>query len=714
MKRLTGVIALVLFILSSGGIVYSAEVLERPANRVAEWTFTSAKEHADPFNAIQLDAVFATPGGGAELRVPGFWAGGKTWRVRYASPQVGTHRFKTVCSDQTDAGLHGVEGAVEVKPADGDNPLYRRGPMRVSADKRYFEHADGTPFLWLADTWWWGLVKRIEFPNEFATLTKDRVAKGYNVVQLVAGLYPDMAAFDPRGENEAGFPWAGDYSRINPAYFDRADERIEYLLDNGVAPCVVGAWGYHLPWLGVERMKQHWRYVIARWGAYPVFWCAAGEGMMPWYHTGNRGNDMAFQKRGWTEVCDYIRKTDPFRRPLSIHPIDMARRQVTDASVLDFDMLQTGHSDRESIGSTITLLRQSRAAQPTMPTINSEVCYEGLLGRNDAQVQRITAWTSLLAGTAGHTYGASGIFQFNKKGSPFGESAQKVTWGNQPWDEAIDFAGSRQVGLAKKLLERFEWWRFEPHEDWAAWDASSSADSASAAAMKLGQWIWHAADGNAASDAPVAKRKFRKVVKIGGDNEKKSAIVHVSADDRFSLSVNGTEVGASDGGRESWRRPRRIDLSSTLVAGENVIEVAAENVASNVPANPAGLIVGSDVEALRSDATWTSSVDGSEWKPVKVLAKYGAAPWGTLAAQGPLLPPQAAGVPGEVRVIYVAEPTPIRVMLLERDVAWMAEHFDPVTGATKPIEMPKIDDAGARRFDPPAGADDWVLVLRRK
>ena len=66
-------------------------------------------------------------------------------------------------------------------------------------------------------------------------------------MQIVAGLYPDMPAFDPRGENEAGLPWEKDYATIRPAYFDMADLRIAHLVDNGIAPCIVGCWGYFLP-----------------------------------------------------------------------------------------------------------------------------------------------------------------------------------------------------------------------------------------------------------------------------------------------------------------------------------------------------------------------------------------------------------------------------------------------------------------------------------
>jgi hypothetical protein len=30
--------------------------------------------------------------------------------------------------------------------------------------------------------------------------------------------------------------------------------------------------------MGMEKVKKHWRYLIARWSAYPVVWCLAGEG----------------------------------------------------------------------------------------------------------------------------------------------------------------------------------------------------------------------------------------------------------------------------------------------------------------------------------------------------------------------------------------------------------------------------------------------------
>ena len=101
---------------------------ETEANVVVEIPFRGEKAYTNPFQEVTLDVVFTDPGG-AEKTVPAFWAGGNEWKVRYASPVMGTHCYRTQCSDANDAGLHGVEGQVEIKPYNGKNPLYRHGPI---------------------------------------------------------------------------------------------------------------------------------------------------------------------------------------------------------------------------------------------------------------------------------------------------------------------------------------------------------------------------------------------------------------------------------------------------------------------------------------------------------------------------------------------------------------------------------------------------------
>jgi len=172
---------------------------------VVEWAYISGKAYSDPFNDLELDVVLTDPRGN-EQRVPAFWAGEQVWRIRYAPATTGQYSYRTISSDTTNEDLHGQTGVLEVSAYCGDNPLRKHGPVRVAADRRHFEHEDGTPFFWLGDTWWMGLCSRLRWPKDFQELTADRVTKGFTDIQIIAGLYPDMPPFDRRGANEAGFP----------------------------------------------------------------------------------------------------------------------------------------------------------------------------------------------------------------------------------------------------------------------------------------------------------------------------------------------------------------------------------------------------------------------------------------------------------------------------------------------------------------------------
>jgi hypothetical protein len=286
-----------------------------------------------------------------------------------------------------------------------------------------------------------------------------------------------MHPFDPRGANEAGFPWEKDYTRINPAYFDAADKRLMYLVDEGFTPCIVGAWGYFMPWMGVEKVRQHWRYLIGRYGAMPVVWCAAGEANLPWYLAKGFPYDDRRQVTEWTQVLRYIRATDPYHRPLTIHPTGIgrlsARHATDDSSLLDFDMLQTPHGQREAVDRTVQTTRESYGDHPIMPVIDGEAAYEMLGDSLPTKWTRQMFWLCMTSGAAGHTYGANGIWQVNRRGQPHGPSPHhppgSTGYGVIPWDDAMNLPGSTQVGLGKKLFEQYDWQKFQPHPDWASY-----------------------------------------------------------------------------------------------------------------------------------------------------------------------------------------------------------------------------------------------------
>ncbi len=432
-------------------------------HQVTQWSYVSGRRYEDPFNEVKLEVHLESESG--TWRVPCFWAGDQEFTMRFAPPHPGLYRYRTVCSDESNPDLHGLEGTLEVSERPEDEPV-PLGPICIKDDASGFVDAAGKDFFWLGDTWWMGFTKRLAWPDDFQRLAADRKAKGFNVIQIVAGLYPDMPWGDPRGENNAGLPWEKDFSRVNPAWFDEADLKLQYLVREGFIPCIVGCWGYFLPLMGSEKMADHWRYLVARWSAYPVVWCLAGEAAMPYYRSDDREKEIAQQKAGWTEIARYVRNVDPYPRPITIHPTQVGREQVEDDSVLDFDMLQTGHSGYESVPNNVRTVRKQHATTPKMPVVVGEVSYEGILHGTESELQRLMFWAGILSGAAGYTYGANGIWQVNQPGKPYGPSPHGGCWGNTPWTQAVELKGSTYVGLAAKILRELPFGRFEPHLDW--------------------------------------------------------------------------------------------------------------------------------------------------------------------------------------------------------------------------------------------------------
>lgn len=438
--------------------------LQTPAHQMLEIRLASAVAYAQPFRAVELDAVFTTPGG-RTVKVPGFWAGDDRWCLRYASGESGVHRYRTVCSDPANRGLHDCTGELEVVPYAGANPLYRHGPIRVSADRRHFCHADGTPFFWLGDTWWMGLCGRLGWPQDFQRLARHRQAQGFNVVQLVAGFYPDMPLFDERGRSAGGFCWEPDLSQINPRFFDEADQRILYLVELGLVPCILGAWGYCLPMVGQDNMVRHWRHVMARWAALPVVLVAAGEQTLPWYLESPAQKPVSErrQKAAWSEVMAQMRALNGFGRLISTHPVTSARSSVSDVSLLDFEMQQTGHGLPTAHHAARG--RSGWHQRPTMPVISAESRYEALEIQPPvtARDAREAFWAHALStALAGHTYGANGVWQVNTRERPFGPSPSGLCWGNLPWDEAMRLPGATHLGRARRFIEQMPWQHLQP------------------------------------------------------------------------------------------------------------------------------------------------------------------------------------------------------------------------------------------------------------
>lgn len=341
---------------------------------------------------------------------------------------------------------------IEVTPYTGETPLYCHGQLRISDDRRHFEQADGTPFFWLGDTWWKCLAKRLTWEG-FQSLTADRKEKGFSVIQIVCGPYPDEDRFQETWKNEGGFPYLKeDFSEVNPEYFDYADRRIFHLVEAGLVPAIVGSWGRHdcegMKLVGLDGMKRHWRYLIARYGALPTAWIVAGEA----------------DGELWTKLAKYVRETDFHDRPTTMHPRQSGRASVTDETAINFDMLQTGHGGRAK--EAIDKFKVAYNRQPAMPVLIGEHSYEKHMQTGFADVQRYVFWASILSGAAGLTYGAAGIWHAGTK-EDYGTCYQ---YDRTTWEEGMKFEGAAQIGYGRRFLEKYDWQRFEPHPEWTDFD----------------------------------------------------------------------------------------------------------------------------------------------------------------------------------------------------------------------------------------------------
>jgi hypothetical protein len=458
----------ILFILLVNAAVSVAadETAPSKTERMFEWTFHTQGSYVDPFNDVEVDVVFSRAR--QIWRVPAFWRGGQAWTVRFAPPTPGEYRYRVEVRERTGAVATGQGGRVAITPYQGDNPLLRHGVLSIAENKRYFVHADGTPFFWLGDTWWTGLSGRISWEG-FQRLALDRKNKGFTAIQIVVGLVPlEEAPSDPGFCNEGGCVWDPNFERINPAYFDYADRRIQFMLESGLIPVLVGAWNWVLPEMGVEKMQKHWRYIVARYGAYPVIWSVGGEVTDPPERLADRASSLIKTKiivRGWTDVARYLKAIDPYAHPTTAHewvqPMDFP---LQDASITDFDLIQSGHYEWESIARSVYQLNSRYLRRPRKPVVQGEIGYESHHYRHYEDFQRAAFWTSMLNGASGYTYGADATWGAYTADKPL--PAIRLSF--LSWEEGMNLPGSYQVGMGAKLLRQFPWWRLEPRPDWLA------------------------------------------------------------------------------------------------------------------------------------------------------------------------------------------------------------------------------------------------------
>lgn len=54
------------------------------------------------------------------------------------------------------------------------------------------------------------------------------------------------------------------------------------------------------------------------------------------------------------------------------------------------------------------------------------------------------------------------MFTASHEKDPFGTAYYGTNWGEQTWQEAVNFEGAAHVGNSRKYLNKYEWWKLEP------------------------------------------------------------------------------------------------------------------------------------------------------------------------------------------------------------------------------------------------------------
>ncbi len=426
-----------------------------------ELTFTAERCYEDPFDfeSLRLTATFEGPGG-EKLELPGFWDGGQTWKIRFAPTSPGKWTYVTRFLVSADTGLHDRRGTIEVRPSQGDNPIFRHGGfLRVSSDGRYLTYTDGTPFFWLGDTWW--CCPSANVPLEcFRQMVDLRASQGYTVFQGHGHrpIFPELEPGKPRPfAPEKGM---GAFQAVHGTgpevlrYWREVDRYLAYANAKGMIG-VMGFAGHRLldP-IALEDLKRLWHYYIARDGAYGVTFLITQE------YNARIGNlDERLPKM--LALGRFIKEVDPYRRAMTVHPWWHGGdgRQAWDESWLDFIMLQAGHRRFAPPEFYRAIYRR----EPARPFLESEANYEAFRNERihvDAAAVRRSAYTAIQAGSFGFTYGAQGLYGGVLRREAPGPTAR---WGPVlTWEEGLALPGGAQMQHLRTCYESVAWWKLTP------------------------------------------------------------------------------------------------------------------------------------------------------------------------------------------------------------------------------------------------------------
>jgi hypothetical protein len=434
-------------------------------DRVTRWIaheleFISDRDRDNPFWDVDVAVTVTGPNGHA-VKADAFWDGGRTWRARFRLGETGRWTWRTSASDETDAGLHGRSGDLECIAYEGTNPVYVHGPVGVAAAGTSLAHADGTPFLWIGDTVWNGLIR--SDPAGWEEYLESRRVGGFSVVQFFSTQWRALAT-DPSGESS--FHEDGGGFAPNPRFYRRLDPKVEAVTRHGLlayAIVVLSLYDDEPGWAWpAERLVRFARWLRARWGAYHMAWTLAGDGSF----AGHRA-----EERFWPiGRAVYV---DPPESLVTMHPRGWtwAGAEFRKEQWITFLSWQSGHSD--DLEKVRWLpdgdVARDWATPPVKPIINLEPnyedhpSYESGLRFTAHEVRRASYWSMLVAPTAGVTYGHFSLWAWATDREQVGDGIRRQSeYWLEPWRSVLDAPGARHMVIVRRYFDSGRWWELRP------------------------------------------------------------------------------------------------------------------------------------------------------------------------------------------------------------------------------------------------------------
>jgi len=341
----------------------------------------------------------------------------------------------------------------------------------------------------------------------------NRARKGFTVIQAVALAELD-ALHTPNAYGHVTLVYddpSKPLVREGPAndYWDHVDYIVNRAERLGLVIGMLPTWGdkWVLRW-GVgpeiftpENAGAYGEFLGRRYRNKPIIWILGGDRIPD--HDGHVEITRAMA-RG-------IERGDGGANLMTFHPQggNSSSKWFHNDDWLDFNMFQSGHGRILNPNHEVTL--RDRALSPPKPVLDGEPCYEdhpinwrrdGSTGWFDEWDARRAAYSSMLAGAAGHTYGDHNIWQMWQPGR------EPISVARTPWYRALDHPASHQMGHFRRLFTDRPFEKLVPDQDVLAGAAGEGADHMRAA---------RAADGSfALVYAPTGKAVTVRLSKISG------------------------------------------------------------------------------------------------------------------------------------------------------------------------------------------------------